>query len=570
MADRRRLPWQIVMILLGFTLLSVGYALVSPPLENPDEMNHAEYAGFIGARHRLPTVDRDCVRLAFHPPLYHALLAPIARAMGLGPEEIMSGHRLNPDFATTGVTLVHGYPDETFPFSDVSRFVFVGRLLSIACGVVVLLYTYRLARLLSDDPITPVVAVALVAAIPQFEYLSASLSHDILAAALATMTLVYALRFRDDGTLAAASKCGLALGLGLLTKSSLVPLAIVPAFTLRDTRSGVARRLCGVALTYGMAGCVAGWWYVRNFQHYGHAVPTVQLHESTWIGTGLVHRGAADVAYVWAGAGQLFRSFWFLAGLMNVEAAPWMYWVWGAVSALGAAGMLVLWRDPRGRLLVGAWLVVLAAVVQYNRHIHSAQGRYLFIVAPVLGVAVASAITSCRPRWRRLAGGLLVAVTASLAVGCFAVFFRPTYVIAAVRQRPTEREIARLYCRNQYMQPIRVSGGRLHGLTIHARRLGDDDFDLEVALQRPRGDVIRRASLPSRELGARTTATTLWFEPLTIGAGEVFLVSFRAPAATPISRPLLAYAMVATSEGNFFTTKGSVGRGQILLREEYE
>ena len=570
MRHRPRLPWRLVIVLVGFTALSLAYAVVSPPFENPDEMSHAEYATFIATQLRIPTVDRDCVRMAFHPPLYHALLAPIARAMGLGPEDVMSGHRLNPEFTTTGVVLLHGYPDEAFPFANVSRFVFLGRLLSIACGLVVLLYTYRLALLLFGDPVVSGAAVTVVAAIPQFEYLSASLNHDALAAACAAIALFHVVRLGDDAELGDALLCGLALGAGALTKSSVVALLVVPALTLLAGRADVRRRLRGVAIAYAVAGCVAGWWYVRNLALYGHAVPTVYLHETTWIGAGFVHHGPVDVAYLSAAADQLFRSFWFLAGLMNVSAPSWMYAAWGAISTIGAFGLLLLFRDRRGRLLAGAFVVVLAAVFEYNAKIYSAQGRYLFIVVPVFGVAIGTVLTAIRStRRRRVAAGALCVVATMLAALCFVGSFLPTYTRATPQRRPADRETARLYCRNVYTQPFRVTGSRLRGVAFHARRVGTGDYALEIDVQRPGGELLRHTSVVASELPERPADVIARFDPLDTVTGETLLISFLAPSATPVAKPSLGYSTAAGPDPSF-TESGHPNRGHILLRAEYD
>jgi len=124
-AGRSRAP--LALVLAGFVTIPLAYNILSPPFENPDEINHAEYAAFIGERGRLPDLLRDCVRLAFHPPLYHALIAPIAVAMHVGTEEVMRDHTLNPDYQTSRVVLRHEDPAETFPYADRARFVHVAR-----------------------------------------------------------------------------------------------------------------------------------------------------------------------------------------------------------------------------------------------------------------------------------------------------------------------------------------------------------------------------------------------------------------------------------------------------------
>jgi hypothetical protein len=557
--------WGVVAALFGFTVLSLAYAITSPPFENPDELSHAEYAAFMADAHRLPVLERDCVRMAFHPPLYHLLLAPIAAAMGLGAEAVTSGHHVDPAFPASPAMLLHGYPDERFPFAGASRFVFVGRLVSIACGVLLLLYVDRLMTAWSDDPTARLVGVASVAAIPQLQYLAASLNHDMLAAACAAAVLSYSVRLLDEGVRPAAAT-GVALGLGLLTKASLLPLAVLPALALATARGPAVRRRRDGAVVYGIAFLIGGWWYLRNVALYGHPLPTVRLHETTWLGAGLVHDGPVDAAYLAAVLRQLFQSFWFLAGLMNVTAERWMYEIWAAVSGVALAGIVLLCGDRRGRLLAAGWIAVFTAVVEYNFHVYSAQGRYLFIVAPVGGAAVARAWLAVPRPARRPASLVFVGVLGLTSAACFARAFLPAYATTTRRDRPPTAETARLFCANEYTQVVRGDGRDWRGIDLRGRRAGPDPFDLEIALRGGDGATLRSATVQSASFGTQLSDVAVPFDALQTRAGERYVVALRAPNATPRGKPVLEY--VRASGDDSFMVDDARGPGTLALRTE--
>ena len=85
-ADAGARPWLVAA--LGLFLIGAGLlAWRTPMFEAPDENSHAEYAGLVLARQRLPLVLGTAEQtgeprwaqaaLGHHPPLYYAVLASI-------------------------------------------------------------------------------------------------------------------------------------------------------------------------------------------------------------------------------------------------------------------------------------------------------------------------------------------------------------------------------------------------------------------------------------------------------------------------------------------------------------
>src|SRR6202040_4263617 len=90
------------------------------------------------------------------------------------------------------VILTHDDPGEWFPYAGRSRFVHVARAVTTLIAAITLLYTYALVYLLMNDGVAALLATATVAAVPQFQYISASVNHDGMAAALAAGFIYYA------------------------------------------------------------------------------------------------------------------------------------------------------------------------------------------------------------------------------------------------------------------------------------------------------------------------------------------------------------------------------------------
>jgi hypothetical protein len=558
----------LIVVLVGFLALSSTYNLVSPPFENPDEISHAEYAAFIADHLRLPDLLTDCVRLAFHPPLYHALIAPIAAAMGVSTEDVLVNHRVNPDYQLSKVILVHDDPGETFPYEGRSRFVHLARAVTMLIAVFVLIYTYRLTYRLTNDSLAGLIAAATVAAVPQFEYIAASINHDAMAAALAAAFIYYSVLMVQAPSLRTGALTGMALGAGLLVKSSIVVLSPLPLALWivgeKRLRSPVGRP---VVMTFTIALAICGWWYANTAIAWGTPFPIVEIHQHTWVGSNLVRTGPFYLAEVAPMLKQLFQSFWFLAGLMNIPATSLQYACWIGVSVLALVGIIGMLTSRTEAVLALAALATVITVIDYNRYVYSSQGRYLFIILPIVGLAVARGFTSLTPSRARVAGGiLLVMCLATAAIACVAQAFAPIYADIRSGERSTKLSTPQLYCHNEYSQIVTSRGGMLRGIQLHARRIGDGTFDVQVRIDTASPEAqSRTAVVPSTSLSADETPLDLQFAPLRIERGERYRITVRAPQATPSGRAALTYNRTGDLDHLLFDGKSV--RGELDVQE---
>jgi hypothetical protein len=182
----------------------------------------------------------------YHPPLFYALSAAL-------------------------LALVES---PSFPARIVLRVVpFVSGLVQVGVAV-------RLARLLfPGDRLRASVSALAAAFLPVNLYMSSYLSNEPLHGALAAAALLAASRVLlvERVTLAGSVRVGLLLGLAILTKATSLVLAPLVALFLAAKQLLVERRgpLATLACAGGLAGstaAVAGFFFVRNWLHFGRPV----------------------------------------------------------------------------------------------------------------------------------------------------------------------------------------------------------------------------------------------------------------------------------------------------------
>lgn len=374
--------WRFPVLAFLFLGLGTAYALVVPPYNAPDEPAHVNYVRELATRGTLPILqpgDWDAAALAeltarrfppdrpvgalryegHQPPLYYALAAPLAWALGGLPER---------------------------------QQVIALRLWSLLLGLGTLWLAGRLADVLFPaSRLLRLTVPAFVALLPMYLHISASVNNDALASLVVAAALYTgAVALRDPARLR-PWRLGLLGALALLTKLTayvVVPLAmLVLALTpqRRERRAWLAVLLPpAVALAFwaGRNALVYGWHDPLGLARHAAIVVGQPQTEHTWRG-------------LWRFARVTFQSFWAQFGWMGLPIDERAYLLLAAASALAALGVaLWLWRalrrgqqapfaDGRQALLLGlAALLVLGAMAAYNWTYDQPQGRYLFAALP--------------------------------------------------------------------------------------------------------------------------------------------------------------------------------------------
>jgi len=411
----------LALIVLAYLLVGGLYAIKTPDWQVPDEPAHYNYIGQLAGDGRFPVLevgdyDQDYLgRLTserfpaelsvenvqyedHQPPLYYLLATPVFLAF---------------DGVLTAL-----------------------RLLSVVIGAGVVLLAYAVAAaVFPERPLIALGTAAFVAFVPQHVAMMAGVNNDGLAELLIGMTLWMVVRHLalpagvggtgDDAEERQDNRwrvgLGVVLGLGLVTKTTFVPVAsaVVVALLVEWWREGdrAWRELVrNLALVCGPALLIAVPWWLRNITLYGgldiyglanhDAVVVGQPRTADWI------RDQGLGAWLERGITFTFQSFWGQFGWMGVLMPTWLY----RALAVGVGGLVVgfvFWlrragaaarptfleaqrselqrRNTQQVVLVTAVLFVVLAYLYYNRTFVQHQGRYLFpaLIPIALGVALA-------------------------------------------------------------------------------------------------------------------------------------------------------------------------------------
>jgi hypothetical protein len=158
--------------------------------------------------------------------------------------------------------------------------------------------------------------------------------------------------------------------------------------------------LIRLAVVYGVAGLISGWWYVRNARLYGDPLGLAAFRAEFM--TQKFEAGRIDA---WVSAlATLHESFWARFGWMNVYAPAWAVWVYTALEVVAFVGIihrLLQWKDY-GQLATRIWPVILLPVLAFAWLVSFAftaglvawQGRLLFPALPAVAIILACGLVA--------------------------------------------------------------------------------------------------------------------------------------------------------------------------------
>jgi len=385
---------------VSFALIAAVYALLVPPFELPDEPDHLAYVNFIAERGALPNQydpAQAVLREGHQPPLYYALCALLVRLTQ--PDQRVDvrpvPHRPPDPAAPEHIPIFRHVDMPLFPtHADWAGFYLL-RLLSVLMATLTVAIALRLFhRVLPSSPgwqPIPHLAAILLIGLPQFAFISGGITNDNLANLLGTLTLYGMVRLIESPhALRLHAWVGLLLGLGLLTKKSLLALLIgwllLIAWLMGRSdrgRMGVAK---GAAIAFLMMVVVSGWWLTRNLMLYGDLLGN-EMERRTL--PELVHEKSLFSRYFLA-------SFWRVTlfsaigifGWMNVLLPLWVYALGTGLLLLALIGLVRGWQGmPVGLRWCLIWVLLqVAGLVWYNLTYSQPQGRLLF---PALSAGLA-------------------------------------------------------------------------------------------------------------------------------------------------------------------------------------
>jgi 4-amino-4-deoxy-L-arabinose transferase-like glycosyltransferase len=395
-----------------FVILGFCYSMVVPPFEKPDEQYHYAFAQLLAGGGSLPIqsgeMDRPWGQEGSQPPLYYWSLGRLISGIELGDYEQVS--QLNP-YANIGDPLYPGnknvmlYSAVERPLTGTNLALHVARWFSLLAGAITLWLIYRIARLVfPGSRLLAWLVLATVAMVPQYAFISSSVSNDSLIILFCTAVIYWLARLLVRADAQPVSwwewlVLGALLGLAALSKIQglgLVALSGIVVIYLAARRKSWKILINSTVLTMAAAAAIAGWWYVRNYRLYGDWLGVVSLFSANGL------RGTPQTWEGFLGEMRGMRySFWGLYGWFNILLPGWVYRVLDALSLLavvGVAGLLVttlrqrkyrLERRPDLRIvqLLVIWSAIsLGALMASSLVALTSQGRLAFPALSAFGV----------------------------------------------------------------------------------------------------------------------------------------------------------------------------------------
>ncbi len=436
----------LIAILLAFFILAIGYGLANPLLEAPDENLHYFTAQYIADTGTLPSVGDDPDSLmgqeAAQPPLYYVLASLFVRAVDADQAEelVWPNPRVRLGYAaalSNTNTFVHT-PSEAWPWQDYVLAAHLPRISSAFMGVGTLLFIYGSTRLVwPDRHYLALLAVSIVAFLPQFDFLHGSISNDPLVILLGSAAIWQLLRmWYGEASWAALIILGATIGLAILTKMAGLLLLLYSLFFLTvmiiRQRRGLDRTkilgywLAAVTIVASVALVISGWLLLRNWQLYEDVTATSAFIQ---IAGGDRNFSLAQVLREMPG---LLNSSIGVFGWMNILPANWVYVFWKSLFAVGLVGgiygVVKSFRKQRTEpsrsslfssdapwilaVLLSVWvLVVYAGLARFLLQTPAAQGRLLFPAILPLALGLTYGLSLFRSRWLYLLIAILALAT---------------------------------------------------------------------------------------------------------------------------------------------------------------
>jgi 4-amino-4-deoxy-L-arabinose transferase-like glycosyltransferase len=385
-------------LIVVFTGFAIAYTRITPIGASPDEVSHLHYITGISDHFRLPPASEPERQ---QPPLYYVLGAVVAKLTG-----------------------------------DDARLI---RLLSVGLGILTILTVYAVTRRLF--PLRPGLAVgaaALVALLPETQYLAGGINDDNLAWLAGALLVLAGIIVMQSEVLTPrlALGVGLAVALAVLAKETVWVLAAL-LLVVVVVRHGRQLRAVHVAALLVPAIVLAGWWFVRNAIAFGSPLPPLhpitpqrQVLDSISQVRGYIAATAQSLVGMY-GNGAHFVPI----SILGIRPLPSLASV-AVIAVITVAACVEVarswsrWDVARRGLGVVLLIVLLVAIAQSL--LNSAtfdlqpQARYLLVA-----VAAAAPIAAWTIAWRRSGPLSALRVTSIAALVAVALVFDASGLITA-------------------------------------------------------------------------------------------------------------------------------------------
>jgi len=406
MVNERR--WLLLISVLYF-LLAVGYSLLMPIWEAPDEPAHYHLAWTIARKDRYATYDRNYE--AYQPRAYYYAASLVIRALDeFNPR--FSNYFLPPHQPRNlrkPIAMFHWKPANY-------RFllgVYMLRWINILFGAFALWLNWKSFRLLAPEkPGLRLAALAVAALTPQYLHIMSSVSNDASGTLAGALLFYLAMRFAwEPSNLPGLLSVLLAVVLPFITKLSVLPVsaAVMLIIAWKWFFSLASKRwlvFSGVTILLG-----AGIFYIL----FPEALQSA-LSEIKWR---LLNsrKNAFTYKYMKFILSQIIWTYWGKVGWLAIGLHAYIV---NFLTALGLTGMLLqAYRLIRSKtaesqfnLWLGTWIIGIFTILAVFRNAlttSATQGRFLFPAIGALSILMVGGWHNMLPeRYQRILPALII------------------------------------------------------------------------------------------------------------------------------------------------------------------
>ena len=422
--------WLSVIFCLYF-LLAVGYSLLMPIWEAPDEPAHFHLAWYLARKDRYATEEKNYE--ATQPRAYYYFASVIIRVLD----------KIDPRFSDYLHPREYKYniriPERRFEWNDENYYFLLGlymlRWVNILFGAFALWLNWKAFKLIAPgNSWLRLSALALMALTPQFLHIMSSVNNDALGTVAGALLFYLTIRvLKEPANWLALLAIILAIILPLTTKLTVLPisaavLVIVAGkwfFSFRQKRwliiSGFVVLVC------------AGMLYF----FFPETIRTAES-EITWRLFGLRKKGV-DVEYLKTISNQILQTYWGKVGWLAVGLPAWIV---NSLTALGFVGVAIhIYRliklkaeETQLTLWAAAFMIAFFTILAVARNgltTGATQGRLLFPAIGALSILMVSGWHDVLPeRHKRNLPMIVIALMFVLNItlwvfGILPVYFQP-------------------------------------------------------------------------------------------------------------------------------------------------
>ena len=377
MISQQQAHWRLGLVLLIYGVLAIALSIQLPLHKAPDEIAHFQYSRFIGKYNRLPldNIEREEAGYkAYQPPLYHGLVAALTGWSDTDDlpylKFVWESSRFDLARELLGTKRLANTEDELSPYRGAILMWHLGRIISIIIGAGVIGVTFfTVLEVTPKNYWLAVVAAAMIAFVPTFVFISASMSYEPLVAL--TIGLYFWILIKIIKTQAKPMLLvglGLFLGLSVTAKyvAIILPIqvVIVFAYLARTRKWGWQIWVKQLVLTGLTAMVASSWWFafvMNNFNEVDEHGLVLGLLKPIIAGGGdttqnyiayTVSGGEIGAVQafeivsepVWAWALQTYQTFW-IERVGDYPLGPPAHILMGIAVGLAIVGMVRAWRE---------------------------------------------------------------------------------------------------------------------------------------------------------------------------------------------------------------------------------